>query len=108
MNQIDNIRKESITAGDIPNSVVAQNVVETRMNLTYIHLSSALAQNTFIARSHVAEWLSDALSSRHPGFGLTLVFCVLHAQGAAIFTGSSQETSILFHSHNMRQGKFVS
>jgi hypothetical protein len=48
MNQIDNICKESIKAGNIPNSVVAQNVVETRMNLTYIYLSSALAQNTFI------------------------------------------------------------
>ena len=48
-NRIDNIRKESIEAGDIPNSVVAQNVVETRMNLTYIHLSSAVAQSTFIA-----------------------------------------------------------
>ncbi len=48
-NRIDNIRKESIKAGNIPNSVVAQNVVDTRMNLTYIHLSSALAQITFIA-----------------------------------------------------------
>jgi hypothetical protein len=48
-NQIDNIRKESIKAGDIPNSVVAQNVVKTCMNLTYIHLSSSLAQSTFIA-----------------------------------------------------------
>ena len=48
-NRIDNIRKESIRAGDIPDSVVAQNVVETRMNLTYIHLSFALAQSTFIA-----------------------------------------------------------
>ncbi len=49
INRIDNIRKESIEAGDIPNSVVAQNVVETCMNLTYIYLSSALAQSTFIA-----------------------------------------------------------
>jgi hypothetical protein len=32
----------------------------------------------------------------------------LRAQGAAIFTGSSQETSILFRSHNTRQEKFVS
>ncbi len=48
-NQIDNIRKEAIGAGDIPDSVVAQNVVETRKNLTYIHLSSAIAQGTFIA-----------------------------------------------------------
>ncbi len=48
-NQIDNIRKESIEAGDIPNSVVAQNVVKTCMNLTYTHLSSVLAQITFIA-----------------------------------------------------------
>jgi hypothetical protein len=36
-----------------------------------------------------------------------LVFCVLRAQGAAIFTGSSQETSILFCSHNTRKEKFV-
>jgi hypothetical protein len=35
-NQIDNIWKESMKAGNIPNSVVAQNVVETLMNLTYI------------------------------------------------------------------------
>jgi hypothetical protein len=48
-NRIDNIHKEAIEAGYIPNSVVAQNVVETCMNLTYIHLSSALAQGTFIA-----------------------------------------------------------
>ncbi len=48
-NQIDNICKESIEASDIPNSVVGQNVVETCMNLTYIHLSSALVQSTFIA-----------------------------------------------------------
>ena len=48
-NQIDNIRKESIKAGNIPNSVVAQNVVKTCMNLTYVHLSSALEQGTFIA-----------------------------------------------------------
>ena len=47
--QIDNIRKTLIDAGDIPDSIVAQNVVKTRMNLTYIHLSSALAQGTFIA-----------------------------------------------------------
>ncbi len=39
-NQIDNICKEAINAGDIPDSIVAQNDVETRMNLTYIHLSS--------------------------------------------------------------------
>ncbi len=37
-----------------------------------------------------------------------LVFYVLCAQGAAIFMGSSRETSILFLSHNMRQDKFVS
>ncbi len=37
-----------------------------------------------------------------------LVFCVLRAQGAAIFRGSSRETSILFHSHNMRQDKILS
>jgi hypothetical protein len=49
MNQFDNIWKESIKSGNISNSVVAQNVVETHMNLTYIHLSSALAQSTFIA-----------------------------------------------------------
>ncbi len=48
-NWIDNIRKESIKAGNIPNSAVAQNVVETCMNLTYIHLSSAVAQSIFIA-----------------------------------------------------------
>ena len=48
-NQIDNICKEAIGTGNIPNSVVGQNVVETCMNLTYIHLSSALAQSTFIA-----------------------------------------------------------
>ena len=48
-NQIDNIRKEAVGAGNIPDSVVAQNVVETRMNLVHIHLSSALAQSTFIA-----------------------------------------------------------
>jgi hypothetical protein len=48
-NRTDNICKESIRAGDIPDSVVAQNVVETRMNLMYIHLSSALVQSTFIA-----------------------------------------------------------
>jgi hypothetical protein len=48
-NRIDNIRKESIGAGEIPDTIAAQNVVETRMNLTYIHLSSALAQSTFIA-----------------------------------------------------------
>jgi hypothetical protein len=36
-----------------------------------------------------------------------LVFCVSRAQGAAIFTGSSWETSILFHSHNTRQDKIV-
>ncbi len=47
-NQIDNIRKEAIDAGDIPASIVAQNVCETCMNLTYIHLKSALAQSTFI------------------------------------------------------------
>ncbi len=48
-NRIDNIRKESIGAGEIPDTIAAQNVVETRMNLTYIHLSSALAHSTFIA-----------------------------------------------------------
>ncbi len=48
-NQIDSIRKEAIDAGDIPASIVAQNVCETCMNLTYIHLKSALAQRTFIA-----------------------------------------------------------
>jgi hypothetical protein len=48
-NPIDNIGKESIGAGEIPDTIVAQNVVETCMNLTYIHLSSALAQSTFIA-----------------------------------------------------------
>jgi hypothetical protein len=48
-NQIDSIRKEAIDAGDIPASIVAQNVCETCMNLTYIHLKSALAQSTFIA-----------------------------------------------------------
>jgi hypothetical protein len=48
-NWIDNICKEAIGTGNIPDSVVAQNVVETHMNLTYIHLSSALAQSTFIA-----------------------------------------------------------
>ena len=48
-NRIDNIRKESIGAGEIPHTIAAQNVCETRMNLTYIHLSSALAQSTFIA-----------------------------------------------------------
>ncbi len=37
-----------------------------------------------------------------------LVFYISRAQGAAIFMGSSQETSILFHSHNTRQDKFVS
>ncbi len=69
--------------------------------------------------SHVAKWLNDVLSSRRPGFKtsvwrtkynpwLTLVFCLSRAQGAAIFTGSSQETSILFHSHNTRQDKFMS
>jgi hypothetical protein len=48
-NQINNIRKEAIDAGDIPASIVAQNVSETCMNLTYIHLKSTLAQSTFIA-----------------------------------------------------------
>jgi hypothetical protein len=48
-NQIDSIRKEMVDAGDIPASIVAQNVCETCMNLTYIHLKSALAQSTFIA-----------------------------------------------------------
>jgi hypothetical protein len=48
-NQIDNICKEAIGTGNIPNSIVAQNVVYTRMNLTYIHLSSALLQSKFIA-----------------------------------------------------------
>jgi hypothetical protein len=48
-NQIDSISKEAIDAGDIPASIVAQNVCETCMNLTYIHLKSALAQSTFIA-----------------------------------------------------------
>jgi hypothetical protein len=33
-NQIDNIRKEAIDAGDIPASIVAQNVCETCMNPT--------------------------------------------------------------------------
>ncbi len=48
-NQIDSICKEAIDAGDIPASIVAQNVCETCMNLTYNHLKSALAQSTFIA-----------------------------------------------------------
>ena len=48
-NPIDNIGKESIGAGEIPDTIVAQNVVEMRMNLTYIHLSSALAQSICIA-----------------------------------------------------------
>ncbi len=48
-NHIDSIRKEAIDAGDIPASIVSQNVCETCMNLTYIHLKSALAQSTFIA-----------------------------------------------------------
>ncbi len=48
-NQIDNICKESIDAGNFPTSVLAQNVVETRMTLTCIHLNSALAQSTFVA-----------------------------------------------------------
>ncbi len=47
-NQIDNIRKEANDASDIPASIVAQNVCETCMNLTYIHLKSALAQSAFI------------------------------------------------------------
>jgi hypothetical protein len=47
--QIDNICMESINADDIPNSVVAQSVVEMRINLTYIYFSSALVQSTFIA-----------------------------------------------------------
>ncbi len=42
-NQIDSNHKEEIDAGDIPASIVAQNVCETCMNLTYIHLKSALA-----------------------------------------------------------------
>ncbi len=33
-NWIDNIRKEAIGTGNIPDSVAAQNFVETRMNLT--------------------------------------------------------------------------
>ncbi len=48
-NQIDNTCKDSIKAGNIPNCAVAQFLFETRMNLTYTHLSSALAQSTFIA-----------------------------------------------------------
>jgi hypothetical protein len=48
-NQIDDIHKDLIDAGDIPASIVPQNVCETHMNLTYIHLKSALAQSTFIA-----------------------------------------------------------
>jgi hypothetical protein len=48
-NQIDYIHKEAIDAGDIRASIVAQNVCETCMNLTYIHLKSSLAQSTFIA-----------------------------------------------------------
>jgi hypothetical protein len=48
-NRIDNIRKEAIDAGDIPVSIVVQNVCETCMNLTYINLKSALVQSTFIA-----------------------------------------------------------
>jgi hypothetical protein len=48
-NQIDSIGKEAMDAGDIPASIVAQNVCEACMNLTYIHLHSALAQSTFIA-----------------------------------------------------------
>ncbi len=47
--QINNIRKEAIDAGNIPASIVAQNVYETCMNLTYIYLKSALAQSTFTA-----------------------------------------------------------
>ncbi len=58
-NQIDNISKEANGTGNIPNSVVAQNVAVTCMNLTYIHLSSALAQSTFITREGVAprDWV---------------------------------------------------
>jgi hypothetical protein len=37
-NQINIICKKAIDAGDIPASIVAQNVCETHMNLTYIHL----------------------------------------------------------------------
>ncbi len=48
-NLIDSIRKEAIDAGDIPASIVAQNVCETCMNLTSIHRKSALAHSTFIA-----------------------------------------------------------
>ncbi len=48
-NQIDSIHKEAIDAGDIPASISVQNVCETCMNLTYIHMKSALAQSTFIA-----------------------------------------------------------
>jgi hypothetical protein len=48
-NKIDNICKELTKASNIPNSVVAQIVVKTCMNLTYIHLSFALVQSTFIA-----------------------------------------------------------
>jgi hypothetical protein len=47
-NRIDNIRKDAIDAGNIPPSIVAPNVCETCMNLTYIHLKNALAQSTFI------------------------------------------------------------
>jgi hypothetical protein len=54
-NQIDNIRKETIDAGDILASIVAQNVCETCMNLTYIHLKSALAQSTFFASLHTND-----------------------------------------------------
>ncbi len=48
-NQINNICNEAIHAGDIPASIVARNVGETCMNLTCIHLKSALAQSPFIA-----------------------------------------------------------
>ncbi len=47
--KIDSIRKEAIDAGDIPASVVAQNMCETCMNRTYIHLKSTLALSTYIA-----------------------------------------------------------
>jgi hypothetical protein len=47
--QIDIICKESVDASNMPKSFVAQNFVKTCMHLTYINLTSDLAQCTFIA-----------------------------------------------------------
>ncbi len=105
-----------LLANTVDPSIITKKVCYFIALMCFSNVSPCLTNSFIGSRSHVAEWLSDALSSCSFGFKtstwrtkyspwLMLVFCILRVQGTAIFTGSSQETLILLHSHNMRQDK---